>query len=96
MKDKFDVIEEEGVVIYDESDDYDHGEDEANSSENGEFRLMTNEEIFTDEYMAEYAKKMDAQIAKDKRNQRLISVGVVVSAVLFIGFVTYIAFKNIH
>ncbi len=98
MKDKFDVIEEDGVVIYDESDDYDPGEDEDNPCENtdeGEFRLLTNEEIFTDEYMQEYARKMDAQIAKEKRYQRLISIGVVVGVILFIAFVTYINFKDI-
>lgn len=98
MKKEFDIIEEDGIVIYDESDDYDPGEDEVNSSENtetGSFRLMTNEEIFTDEYMQEYARKMDAQIAKEKREQRLISVGVIAAVILFIACVTYFNFKDI-
>ncbi len=34
---KFDIVEEDGVVVYDESDDYDPGEDE--DVEGGEFRL---------------------------------------------------------
>lgn len=98
MKKKFDIIEEDGVAIYDESDDYDPGEDQENlreTTDEGEFRLLTNEEIFTDEYIQDYARKMDAQIAKEKRNQRLISVGVVVAVILFITFVTFINFKNL-
>lgn len=99
MKDKFDVIEEDGIVIYDDSDDYDSGEDGETPSDEPEegcgFRLMTNEEIFTDEYMHEYARKMDDKIAKEKRQQRLISVGVIVTVVLFIGLVVYINFRNI-
>lgn len=95
MMNQFEVIEEDGVVIFDESDDYDPGEDEIKQSEPGGFRLMTNEEIFTDEYMEEYAKKMDGQIAREQRTQRLISVGVIVTVVLFIGLITFIKFKDI-
>lgn len=96
MKDKeFEIIEEDGVVIYDESDDYDPGEEEDIQTEPGGFRLMSNEEIFTDEYMRNYAKKMDEQIAREKRNQRLISVGVIVAIILYIGFITYINLKDI-
>lgn len=98
MKKKFNMIEEENIVIYDEGDDYDPGEDEIIQSENnedGSFRLLTNEEIFTDEYMQNYAKKMDKHIAREKRIQRLISVGVVVGIVLFITVVSYINFRKI-
>ena len=95
MKNQFDVIEEDGVVIYDESDDYDPGECETTQSESDGFRLLTNEEIFTDEYMQNYAKKMDAQIDREKRIQRLISVGVIVAVILFVGLISYINFKNI-
>lgn len=90
---KFDIVEEDGVVIYDESDDYDPGVDE--DMEEGLFRLLSNEEIFTDEYMQEYARKMDAQIAKEKRTDRLVSAGVIVSVIGFIALVFYIGFKNI-
>lgn len=98
MKNKFEIIEEEDIVIFDESDDYDPGEDEIIQSENnedGNFRLLTNEEIFTDEYMQNYAKKMDEQIAREERIQRLISVGVIVGIVLFIAVVSYINFRKI-
>ena len=95
MKDQFYVTEEDGVVIYDECDDYDLGQKEATQTEEGGFRLTTNEEIFTDEYMQNYAKKMDEQMVREKRIQRLISVGVIVSVILFIGLITYLNFKNI-
>ena len=81
----FETIEEDGIVIYDESDDYDPGEDENCASEDGGFRLMDNEEIFSDEYMREYDRKMDAKKTKEKRVQRLISIGVIS------GIITYTA-----
>ncbi|MDE6560935.1 MAG: hypothetical protein K2K75_06125 [Muribaculaceae bacterium] len=95
MKNQFDMIEEDGVVIYDESDDYDPGQNESEQAEEGGFSLMTNEEIFTDEYMQNYAKKMDAQIDREKRMQRLISIGVIIAVILFVGIISYINFKNI-
>lgn len=77
---KFETIEDEGIIVYDESDDFAPEEDDAS-----EFHLITNEEIFTEEYIQDYSAKMDAKIAKEKRNQRLISVGVVLSIILYIG-----------
>lgn len=95
MKKKFDLIEEYGVVIHDESDDFDPGQEEATQTEVGGFRIRTNEEIFTDEYMQDYARKMDNQIAREKRIQRFISVGVIAAVILFIGLISYINFKAI-
>ena len=95
MKKKFDLIEEDGVVIYDESDDFDPGLEEATQTEEGGFRMRTNEEIFTDEYMQDYARKMDNQIAREKRIQRIISVGVIVAVIMFIGLFSYINFRAI-
>ena len=80
------VADDDGVVIYDESDDFDPVEDEV--SDNG---LMTNEEIFTDEYMDEYARKMDAKIARMKRNDWITSIGVILFVIaLIVGFSTLI------
>lgn len=95
MKDKYEVIEEDGIVVFDESDDYDPGEDEENQSGSKGFQLKTNEEIFTDEYMHEYARKMDEKIANEKLIQRFISVGVIVAVSLYIGFITFICFRSI-
>lgn len=79
-KKEFEIIEEDGVVIYDAGDDY--AEDEIE----GEFHLMTNEEIFTDEYMVDFARKMDAKIARDRKLDKLISSGVIAFTLLITGF----------
>ena len=96
MKEEFELIEENGVVIYDESDDYAPEDAEATQTEEGGSRMMTNEEIFTDEYMQEYARKMDNQIASEKRNQRLISIGVIATVILFIGIIVYITYSGAY
>ena len=82
-------VEEDGIVVYDESDDYDPGEDEETHGEGG-FRLPKNEEIFTDEYMQDFAQRMDAKIAREKRNQRLISVCVIVGVIAYILFMIWL------
>ena len=86
---QFHVEEEDGVVIYDESDDYDPGEDEEIKTEEG-FRLPDNEEIFTDEYMQDFSKKMDTKIALEKRTQRLISVCVIIGVIAYILFMIWL------
>lgn len=83
-KKEFETIEENGVVIYDAGDDY------ADDEIEGEFHLMTNEEIFTDEYMQDFARKMDAKIARDKRQDRIISVSVVLFSILAIALFCFI------
>lgn len=84
---KFETIEEDGVIIYDESDDYAPDEDDAS-----EFRLMTNEEIFTDEYIRDYAARMDAKIAREKRIHRLISIGVILGIIAYTCFLIAVFF----
>lgn len=91
----FNIIEEDGVIIYDESDDYDPGENDIEHSQCGEFHLMTNEEIFTDEYMQEYAERMNAKIRRERRVQRLISIGVIIGVSLYIALLSYIYFRRI-
>lgn len=84
--------DEDGTIIYDGSDDYDPGEDEGCRYENASdgFRLKTNEEIFTEEYMLDFAEKMDAKIVRFKRNQRIISACVIVSIILYIILLIYL------
>ena len=85
----FDTIEEDGIVVYDESDDYDPGEDEETHGEVG-FRLPKNEEIFTDEYMQDFAQRMDEKIAREKRTQNIISVCVIVGVIAYILFMIWL------
>ncbi len=85
----FEIVEEEGVVIYDESDDYDPGEDEPIQTDGG-FRLPENEEIFTEEYMQDFAEKMDAKIAHEKKTQRLISLCVIIGVIAYILFMIWL------
>lgn len=91
MKKEFKKIEEDGIVIYDESDDY--CEDEL--ADLAGLHLKTNEEIFTDEYMRDYAAKMDAKIAHEKRLNKFISLGVILGCILMIGvFCAYAYYVN--
>ena len=85
----FVTVEEDGMVVYDESDDYDPGEDEESHGEGG-FRLPKNEEIFTDEYMQDFAQRMDTKIEREKRNQRLISVCVIVGVIAYVLFMIWL------
>lgn len=79
----YDIEEDaEGIVVYDESDDFDPAEGGA-------------DETFTDEYMLAFAEKMDAQIVLEKRNDKMISVGVIVGGVAFAAAVTAFFFRNI-
>lgn len=82
-KNDFEIVEEDGIVIYDQSDDYDPGEDEDINTDD-DFILPDNEEIFTDEYMQDFAQKMDAKIAREKRTQRLVSICVVIGIIAYI------------
>lgn len=79
--------DEDGIIIYDESDDQCDDEIVMEGIINDEdgFRLKENEEIFTDEYMMRYDEYMTAKIARMKRKDRMISVGVIlfVVAVIF-------------
>ena len=101
MKEKYIVEDEDGIVVYDETDD--HAEDDYavvdDSSEshiavdpnpivNGirmtgfikdhdGYRLKTNEEIFTDEYMQEFDRYITEKKAKQKRTDRTVSILVI-------------------
>lgn len=57
--------------------------------------LMTNEEIFTEEYMLDFSEKMDAKIAAKKLNQWIVSVCIIVACILFISLIVYVNFREI-
>lgn len=55
---------------------------------------LTNEEIFTDEYIGNYVAKMKAHNEREKRTDRLVSVGVIVGCLLFIGVLILICYRD--
>lgn len=120
MKDEknYTVEDEDGVVLYDETDDMDPEETVDAVSECGScpeiypeydngiqmrgiikdkdgFRLKTNEEIFTDEHMREFDRKVELQKEKSKRTDRLVSIGVILFCILMIvGFILLAIWLN--
>ena len=62
--------------FFDPTDDY--SDDEV--IDPGHF-LKTNEEIFTDKYMQDFAAKMDAKIARERRMDKCISAGVIIGCI---------------
>lgn len=84
-EDQFKIVEDEnGIVIYDESDDY-VPEDEI---------LDEDDELDTD-YILREAKRQVEQETKEKHLQRWISAGVILAVVSFIAGVCYLNFKDI-
>ena len=82
---KFKIIEEDGIVVYDESDDFVPGEEQI---------LDEEDELDTDYLMRETARQ-EARQAEENRKQRWISAGVIVAVATFISIVCYINFRNI-
>lgn len=50
------------------------------------WRLKENEEIFTDEYMRNYDRYITEKAAKQKREQNIISIGVILGCIVVIAF----------
>ncbi len=85
-KDRFKIVEDEdGVIIYDESDDYVPGEEEILDEDN---------ELDT-EYILREAKRQEVREAEEKHRQKWISAGVVIAVVAFIAGICFINFKGI-
>lgn len=86
VKEKFEVVEDkDGIVIYDESDDYDPGEEQ----------IIDEDDELDIDYILREAKRQEAQAAEEKRKQRWVSAGVIVAVVAFIAGICYWQFKNI-
>lgn len=81
----FKIIEEDGIVIYDESDDFVPGETK---------KLIDEDQLDTDYLLRETARQEIKQ-AEERRKQRWISTGVIMAVVAFIAGVCYINFRNI-
>ncbi len=72
------IREESGIIVYDPTDD---GNDDER-----------NDPVFTQEYMLEFARKHDAEIGKNKRIDRLMSIGVILGIVMFAALLVWLKF----
>lgn len=71
MEDKT-IRDEDGVIIYDPTDDA-FEEDDAG--------LRSDDEIFTDEYMLAFAKDADREVRRQKILDRIVSAVVILALV---------------
>ncbi len=85
MKKKFNMIEEEKVVIYDESDDYDPGEEQ----------IVDDDDELDYDYIRKYEKLQEIEQTKEKRQQRWVTFGVITGIIVFIAGLSYFNFKVI-
>ena len=86
VKDKFKVVEdEEGIVIYVESDDYNPGEEQ----------IIDDDDELDYDYIRRYEKLQEKQQAEEKRQQRWVSVGVIAGIIVFIAGISYFNFKGV-
>lgn len=79
------VRDEEGIVIFDRSDDFDPGEVQI---------LNEDDELDTDYLLRETARQ-EAQQEKERKTQCWVSAGVIAAVVAFIAGVCYINFRNV-
>lgn len=79
------VRDEEGIVIFDRSDDFDPGEVQI---------LNEDDELDTDYLLRETARQ-EAQQEKERKTQGWVSAGVIAAVVAFIAGVCYINFRNV-
>lgn len=82
---KFKAIEEDGIVIFDNSDDFDPGE--AN--------ILDEDDELDVEYLLRETECQEIREAEDKRKQLWVTAGVIAAVVGFIAGICYINFRNI-
>lgn len=85
MSNKFKTIEEDGIVVYDESDDF----------VPGETQILDEDDEFDTDYLLRETARQEARHAEESRRQRYISVGVIAAVIIFITGVIYFNFRNI-
>lgn len=88
-------VEEDGVVVYDPTDDVEEEmpkKRDDDTMELADYYLQQTPGLFSDEYMQRFAEKTDAEMARAKRIDRLVSLGVIVGIVLFIALLCWIFF----
>lgn len=82
---RFKTIEEDGIVIFDESDDL----------VPGEAQILDEDDELDVEYLLRETARQEEQEAEEKRKQRWVSAGVIAVMVIFIAGVCYFNFRNI-
>lgn len=86
MKDKFSIVtDDDGIVVYDKSDDFDPEE----------MQVLDEDDELDTEYLLRETACQEAKQAAEHRRQRRVSVGVIVAVAAFIAGVFYINFRNI-
>lgn len=85
-REDFTIIEDEdGMVIYDESDDYVPEENQ----------IIDDDDELDMEYILKYEKLQAAREEAENQKQRWVSAGVIAGVILFVTAVCYINFKSI-
>lgn len=84
-EEKFNIVEEEDITIFDESDDY----------VPGEVTVLDEDDELDVEYLLRETALQEAQQARKQKTQRWVSVGVVAAVVAFIAGVCCFSFRNI-
>lgn len=82
---KFKIIEEDGIVVCDESDDFDPGE----------MQVLDEDDELDTYYLLRETQRQEVLQTEERRKQRWISAGVIVAVATFISIVCYINFRNI-
>lgn len=78
------VEDEDGIVIYDESDDLVPGED-----------VILDDDDLDMDYIREYEKRQAEKKTAESHQKKWVSVGVIAAIVLFIMAIYYINFKGV-
>lgn len=81
----FKKIEKDGIVLYDESDDFDPGE----------AQILDEDDELDADYLLRETERQEVRQAEECRKQRWISAGVIAAVAAFIAGVCYINFRNI-
>lgn len=79
------IVEEDAIVIFDASDDYDPGEQQ----------IINDDDELDIDYLIKQTCIQEARKRKDQRRQLLVSVILIATVIAYIGIVCYMNFKDI-
>lgn len=78
-------MDEDGMVVYDESDDF----------VPGETQILDEEDELDTDYLLRETARQEVRHAVERRRQRYISAGVIAAVIIFIAGVFYFIFRSI-